>query len=106
MIFNQHQLRRGDVSRILPPGVIFWGAPRLVGIDTTSTKLTTNRCWTRAMGGEQETHTGGFSLIYQHKSVPRYNILINNYQGLITCNMLTPLHRCCGFDPDPITETA
>ena len=63
MIFNQHHLRRGDVGRILPPGVIFWGAPLLVEVDTTSTKLTTNRCWTRAMGGEQETHIGGFSLI-------------------------------------------
>ena len=63
MIFNQHHLRRGGVGRILPPGVIFWGAPLLVEVDTTSTELTTNRCWTRAMGGEQETHIGGFSLI-------------------------------------------
>ena len=64
MIFNQHHLRRGDVGRILPPGVIFWGAPLLVEVDTTSTKLTTNRCWTRAMGGERETHIGDCSLIW------------------------------------------
>ena len=63
MIFNQHHLSRGDVGRILPPGVILRGAPLLVEVDTTSTKLTTNRCWTRAMGGEQETHVGGFSLM-------------------------------------------
>ena len=25
---------------------------------------TTNRCWTRAMGGEQEIHIGDCSLIY------------------------------------------
>ena len=35
----------------------------MVDVPCTSTNLTTNRCWTRAMGGEQETHIGEGSLI-------------------------------------------
>ena len=80
MIFKQQHLRRGGVGRILPLGVIFWGAPLLVEVDTTSTKSTTNRCWTRAMGGEQEIHIGGFSLIWldQDKDDLQINATILN----------------------------
>uniref|UniRef100_M4C320 Uncharacterized protein n=1 Tax=Hyaloperonospora arabidopsidis (strain Emoy2) TaxID=559515 RepID=M4C320_HYAAE len=48
MIFNLHHLRR----------------------DTKSTKLTTNRCWTRAMGGEQETMVLGTCVLDARDGIP------------------------------------
>ena len=63
MIFNYIIWEEVILAEYYLRGVIFWGAPLFVEVDTKSTKLTTNRCWTRAMGGEQETHIGGFSLI-------------------------------------------
>ena len=48
---------------ITPEGHILWVLHLLIDVHGTSIKLTTNRCWTRAMGGEQETHIGDCSLI-------------------------------------------
>ena len=52
----------------------------LVDVDTTSAKIITNRCWTRAMGGEQETHIGNCSLIQldQGKDDLQRNLTILN----------------------------
>ena len=57
-------LKMSDVvGMFTSKGNIHGGFHLMVDVPSTSTYLSTNRCWTRAMGGEQGTHIGGGSLI-------------------------------------------
>ena len=51
------------VGMFTSKGNIRGGVHFMVDVHGTSTNLTTNRCWARAMGGEQGTHIGDGILI-------------------------------------------